>query len=266
MADKSNQLLLSALSRAVAETVGLPLHPVRGSVGLFPATAAGRQAAQRCLDEDYLQPDAAPATLPLTAGAASAATLPGKTATSRYVVTDKGLSFLLGQTSPRPVLEDFVRVLEAREAQAVELVGTSRKLRDELIAFRARAEQVLQRVCAPAAVRSPGDERRPAEPAAELAGAVLAALTTWQSTSSGAEDCSLPELYRRTADVLPPSSIGRFHDVLRGMHENGVLFLHPWTGPLHELPEPAYALMIGHMIAYYASIRCPVEAQSPRTG
>ncbi len=39
------------------------------------------------------------------------------------------------------------------------------------------------------------------------------------------------------------------------MHQAGRIYVHPWTGPLHELPEPAYALLVGHEIAYYASLR-----------
>ena len=38
-------------------------------------------------------------------------------------------------------------------------------------------------------------------------------------------------------------------------HDLGKIYLHPWTGPLYDIPEPPYALLIGHEIAYYASIR-----------
>lgn len=68
------------------------------------------------------------------------------------------------------------------------------------------------------------------------------------------QDCPLPELYRK----LEPGarlSIGHFHDCLRRLHEENQIYLHPWTGPLYALPEPAYALLVGHEIAYYASVR-----------
>ena len=56
MADKSSQLVLSALSRAVADPAGLPLLGGKAATGLFPASAAGKLAAQRCRDEGYLLP------------------------------------------------------------------------------------------------------------------------------------------------------------------------------------------------------------------
>ena len=50
-------------------------------------------------------------------------------------------------------------------------------------------------------------------------------------------------------------SVGLFHDALRQLHEDHQVYLHPWTGPLYALPEPAFALLVGHEVAYYASIR-----------
>ena len=70
-----------------------------------------------------------------------------------------------------------------------------------------------------------------------------------------AEDCPLPELYRRAKQASPGLTIGGFHDGLRGLCAEGRLYLHPWTGPLYALPEPPFALLIGHEIAYYASPR-----------
>ena len=55
VADKLTQLVLSALSRAAAEPCGLPLFQSKSAQGMFAPTAAGRQAAQRCQDEDYLR-------------------------------------------------------------------------------------------------------------------------------------------------------------------------------------------------------------------
>jgi hypothetical protein len=50
-------------------------------------------------------------------------------------------------------------------------------------------------------------------------------------------------------------TIGQFHDGLRRLHDGATIYLHPWTGPLYELPEPRFALLVGHEIAYYASSR-----------
>jgi hypothetical protein len=56
-------------------------------------------------------------------------------------------------------------------------------------------------------------------------------------------------LQSRHSDI----TIGQFHDGLRRMYDEGSIYLHPWTGPLYALPEPALSLMIGHEVAYYAS-------------
>jgi hypothetical protein len=61
-------------------------------------------------------------------------------------------------------------------------------------------------------------------------------------------------LYRRACQTHT-LSIGQFHDVLRRLHERDQVYLHPWTGPLYAMPEPQVALLVGHEIAYYASIR-----------
>ncbi len=55
MADKSTTMILGALGRAAASAEGAPLFVARGGAGLFPATPAGRQAAQRCKDEGWLR-------------------------------------------------------------------------------------------------------------------------------------------------------------------------------------------------------------------
>jgi hypothetical protein len=87
----------------------------------------------------------------------------------------------------------------------------------------------------------------------DLGPAILARLADWSGAAG--EDCPLPELYRALSILDAPPSIGEFHDCLRKLHADGTVYLHPWTGPLYALPEPAYALLAGHNIAYYASQR-----------
>ena len=103
-----------------------------------------------------------------------------------------------------------------------------------------------------------GTATLPAPPPAdtdELAGAVLTHLADWAASAGAGQDCPLPELYRALTPREPPPSIGAFHDCLRRLHADGRVYLHPWTGPLYTLPEPAYALLVGHNVAYYASTR-----------
>jgi hypothetical protein len=67
-------------------------------------------------------------------------------------------------------------------------------------------------------------------------------------------DCPLAELYHHVRTNHPGLTIGQFHDIVRRLHESRRLYLHPWTGPLYELPEPACALLVGHEVACYASL------------
>jgi hypothetical protein len=73
--------------------------------------------------------------------------------------------------------------------------------------------------------------------------------------AGASEDCPLPELFREARQSAPHLTIGRFHDGLRSLCDAGQIYLHPWTGPLYALPEPRYALLAGHEVAYYASQR-----------
>jgi hypothetical protein len=85
---------------------------------------------------------------------------------------------------------------------------------------------------------------------------VLTHLAGWQ-TRGRLQDCPLPELYCVARQAAPSLTIGRFHDGLRALHDRRQIDLQPWTGPLYEIPEPAVALLVGHAIAYYASLTTP---------
>ena len=251
MADKSSQMVLSALSQAVADPAGLPLHGGKTTPGLFPGTAVGKLAAQRCLDDGYLRSEEP------------------SSPKSRCSITEKGFSYLLDQVSPRQVMEDFVRVLEARQTQFDALLVAVRAAGAGLDALKANVEKVLAQVARaerPAGLTALFNTFRhdsalaacglaPQTPKPQTVDAlILAHLTEWAS-SSAAEDCPLPDLCRRCLKDVPDLSIGGFHDALRQLQSAERIYLHPWTGPLYDLPEPPFALLVGHEIAYYASLR-----------
>lgn len=273
MADKSNQLILMALSRAAAAADAVPLHASKNVVGLFPTNTAGKQAAQRCQEDGYLQLVPTEQAAPANGESGGAITLVKKKAASVLLctITDKGLAYLLSQVSPRHVLEDFVRALETRRTQADELLDVARQMQQGIEALKANVEKVLQHTSKVESSTERGgdagnlkalfagflndiDSSTSMPPASAtdttLHDAVLAELTRWQHAGAS-EDCPLPHLYRQ----ISPCTIGQFHDVLRQQHDQGKIYLHPWTGPLYDIPEPPYALLIGHEIAYYASIR-----------
>ena len=91
MADKSTQLILEALSRAAADPTGLPLFVGKNAPGLFAASAPAKQAAKRCMDDDYLR--------------VVRTEKRGKAVQEICTLTDKGLEYLLRQVSPRQVLQ-----------------------------------------------------------------------------------------------------------------------------------------------------------------
>lgn len=243
MADKSTQLVLEALSRAVADPAGLPLYAGKSAPGLFAPTAPARLAAQRCKDDGYLR--------------VVRSETRGKVVHEICSITEKGLAYLLDQASPKQVLEDLVRAVEARHTQLHELVSAARQSQASLEGFKAIAERVLAALRSSKAhsssVNGESDppERNGSEP---WTSALLSHLAKWQA-SGASEDCPLSELYRWVQALAPGLTVGQFHDGLRKLHQSDRIYLHPWTGPRHELPEPLYALLVGHEIAYYASLR-----------
>ncbi|HVS36751.1 MAG TPA: hypothetical protein VMS17_14415 [Gemmataceae bacterium] len=261
MADKSTTLILGALGRAAASADGAPLFAARGDAGLFPATAVGRQAAQRCKDEGWirvLSPECEAS--PASNGAGDTAVLvrkKRKTASEIGILTEKGLAWLLDQSSPRQVLEDFVRALEARQCQGAEMLTALKRMQAGFDALKAGVEKALGRLpgrgAAPSESLTDRFQHFHQQPVCDAPSVLLVRLTEWQ-TSGASEDCPLPELFRRS-QAAAPLTVGAFHDGLRRLHESGRIYLHPWTGPLHALPEPPFALLVGHEIAYYASLR-----------
>jgi hypothetical protein len=257
--DRTSQLLISALSRAATEPAGLPLHPASRVQGLFPSTMAGKQAAQRSVADGYLRPNTVAAPVSVTTVSEPGSARAMKPAAETFVLTDNGLSFLLSQTSPRPILEDFVRVLEARHTQASTLLTIARQMLGELSAFRTMAERVLERIREPGYVWPPVESEDVAAPCPDYEALVLNLLVQHRKSTGSGEDCPLPELFRMAREAAPTLTVGGFHDTLRQLSDASRIYLHPWTGPLYDLPEPAYALLVGHVVAYYASIRVNAE-------
>jgi hypothetical protein len=277
VADKFTQLMTEALSRAAADPGGVPLYAGKTEPGLFPTTGAAKPAAQRCLDEGYLQ--------------IIRTETRGKQTVEICRITDAGLQFLLERHSPREVLEDFVRVLEARQDQVDTLLHTARHMAEGICGLRDTVAAILPRMVE-ARVPIPGSlsavqpphaqnghspatglprgaysevppvtgspvytPRRVKTPQEELAGAILTHLFDWAASAGAGQDCPLPELYRALSPREQPPTIGEFHDCLRQLHARRQVYLHPWTGPLYTMPEPTLALLVGHEVAYYASAR-----------
>lgn len=237
MADKSNQLILEALHRAASEPAGVPLFTTKKSPGLFPGGAGAKPAADQCRQLGLLRPAAAHRS--------------NGTAVDAYAITDKGLDYLLSQLSPKQVLEELASQFERRQAQVQELAATARTWLEEMGALRDVVERTLQDL--PGHDQQATGARQSSLQEAWLVES-LSFLRAWQAGQASG-DCPLPDLFRRAQAGLPTLTIGLFHDGLRRLHEQQQIYLHPWTGPLYEIPDPACALLVGHEIAYYASAR-----------
>jgi hypothetical protein len=232
LADKSSELVLDALSRAAADPTGVPLFHQKTSPGLFAGTAIARQAAQRCKEQDLLR---VVRTVPR-----------GKAVQEVVTITPKGLDYLLTEAKPRQVLNELIHALEGRHNQVAEWITAARQTQQSLDAMRNLVASTLQRL---------DNHRLPplhqnGSAHADVATTIMGHLEQW-SANNTAEDYPLPQLYRQLKGV----TIGQFHDLLRRLHAEQRIYLHPWTGPLCDLPEPPLALMVGHEIAYYASPR-----------
>jgi hypothetical protein len=274
VADKSQQLIQSALTQAMSTPGGTPLFGTRTAPGLFANNAAGKTALERCRKEGWLRVFVSYEDTP--------AEKPSRRKTNANkemgAITEEGLAYLLREVSPKQILEDLLRFLEARQAQSEEWSRLTRKMHEEIGELRGHVEKVLghlQRTL-PAGSTGPlsalfqqfvnqAPPRDATSPTVKQNGQhqerIAQLLQKWQGTSAW-EDCPLPELYNGLRETSPSLTIGEFHDLLREMQEGGRIYLHPWTGPLYEIPEPRYALLIGHEIAYYTSLRVQEPARS----
>jgi hypothetical protein len=247
LADKSTQFILDALARAAAEPAGVALFGNKAEPGLFPVTAIARTAADRAKADGLLQVVDRDSN--------------GRTKHEYCSLTEKGREFFTRQANPRQVLEDFVRVLEDRQAAVGELATSVQGMANQLQSLRTIVEQMVPRL-----TNHPGTNGAsmngvlaPPRPAVSAASDSLVAdvrerLAEWHAAAGASQDCPLPDLYRKLQSN-GRASVGQFHDALRQLHDDHQVYLHPWTGPLYALPEPAFALLVGHEVAYYASIR-----------
>lgn len=233
MAEKLPSLVLDALSRAAAEPGGLPLLGNRTAAGLFTTNAAGKQAAQHAKDAGLIR--------------VLRVENKGKSAQEICTLTDKGLAVLLEEANPRLVVEALAKALDSRQHQVESLLESARASQEHLHTLRLVAEKALQQLTQP---RQPLPAEQNGTAPSDAQAAIVEHLKRRHATGA-LDDCPLPELVRQVRGL----SIGKFHDVLRGLYAEHKIYLHPWTGPLYELPEPACALLVGHEVAYYASLR-----------
>jgi len=256
MPDKSQQLIVDALNRAVAAGSGISLFGGRTGAGLFASTGPGKKAAQQCKELGYLQ--------------VLRSETKGKTTSEICAISERGLAFLLAEQNPKQVLEALILALHDQRLQVDQIASALQTNQENLQTLKATAERVLLQFQQPSSYTPPspiplssgGREGRSdghtangnGNGKASCASDVLERLTHWHNAGA-LGDCPIPHLHRGVVDKHPHITVGQFHDVLRQLNESQKIYLHPWTGPLYEIPEPRLALMVGHEIAWYVSLR-----------
>ncbi|MCS7166235.1 MAG: hypothetical protein RMI91_01815 [Gemmatales bacterium] len=229
-------LVLVALRRGLTASEGLPLFASGRQPGLFPRHRVGKQAAEFCLQRGWLE----------VVGEATALAK----GQERYWPSEAGVRWLVEQGCARLVLEALSRQIGECERHWQTWAEQIGQVQRQLEQLRRRVETALA-VLAP---EQQQPERFPIWQAEVWQHTLLRCLRHWQDTHPQ-EDCPLPELFRQVQARHPYLTVGAFQDGLRRGHAQGRILLHPWAGPIHEIPEPEFALLIGHALVYYASLR-----------
>jgi hypothetical protein len=197
---------------------------------MFPASASGREAAMLAQQLGFVRP--------LTDQ------MNGKQTARLWTISEPGRAHWLKQSDPRQAVRALADAIEACRHELAELGTRAVGCRDYLSRLSIAVENSFSNSKNPAQAAAKTSDAEPAN-------AILDCLRAWRDSG----DCPLPALFEKVKVGCPDMSLGAFHDALRRLRDHAVIHLHPWTGPLYELPDPSVALLAGHEIAYYASVR-----------
>lgn len=194
-------------------------------VVLFPATQVGKEAGSYVVEHGLLESSEVAGACPH--------------------LTEKGWAWLREQGAP--VLNDFLRQLEQWKEQDRLILAKVKENITRLDQMSAALRKFL-------GVDQSSLGEKIETNTGNIEDLILSILAEGHS-GKGGTDVPLPELFRALqAKSSPGVTPGQFHDTLRRMHGTGKLLLHPWTGTMYGIPEPALAFLSGHEVAYYASL------------
>jgi len=217
-------IILHALSFALESAGVCSLFNKKGVQGLFPLSASGKLAAKYCFEMRLLKV-VEQSTKPFT---------------EMVKITRLGIRAVLEGIKIDRLLENAATIIESPTEKSVI------NLANDDMAFYQSLEKVAGSIALKLGAPLSEEFSSPAKQ-------IFILLKEW-SDSGRAGDCQLYYLYQHLSPLCPGITPGAFHDALRNLRQKKLIELHPWTGPLYEIPKPELALMAGHEIACYASL------------
>jgi hypothetical protein len=249
MADKLEDILIAALTQALAEPGEQRLYRSGKLAGLFAGrTGVNAEAAAQALRDGLLE--------------IVRTETKGKTNIEWVKPTPRGVAYLHDNSSPIRVLQELQGLLQAnREGMPAWLAQVQDYLKElgarlgeetqrwtqRLDALSQRVEEALRRVNASMPHLSDGM-------ATSLPWGLDALTYLFRRQAGGATtDCPLPELFKAVSQQHANLTVKEFHDGLRRLHDRGAVRLLPFAQPANELPEPEFALVDGASVYYYVA-------------
>lgn len=242
--DRSHELLIAALARALAQPGEHRLYKAGKLDGLFPGRAGSSgDAAVRAVGEGLLE--------------RARVEVKGRTEIEWVRITPAGVEHLHRHRSPVQALHDLRDVLRANR-QAVplwleEMRGAMREMEARLTADAAAWVERLAGI-----ERQAAEALRRLEAAAPLLPEEVARQWPWaidalnyldRRRAGGAEDdCPLPELFAAVAAHHPGLSVEAFQDGMRQLNRRRAVLLRP----ADEMDRPEFALLDGDCVYYLA--------------
>ena len=256
---------IQTLSKALVDPRPLPLLGTNAKPGIFIGSSVAVKAAAKLSEESgWVEP-----TGELQGTGARAKNL--------FRITQVGINFTLQNSETLTLLRELLGVSDAQREVLRTMRGQLEDAGKSLIAQNDLVGRLLKRESPPATTVVPQTAAPPSATSDSGTPAGTQATQQPQPTTQARpqdlkwptravefvrdyrlrnpqQSCPLPELYRHIAQTHP-ISIGQFHDGLRQLVREQQLALQPYTGPMYQLKDEQYALLLGQEIKFYADLK-----------
>lgn len=249
---------VEALSRSLVDPTPRPLMGTKARPGIFLGSSqAVKAAAALSVENGWVAPTGEKQGK-------------GKTAKDLYRITPTGIEYALQHSEALTLLRELLGASDALREALRSIQGRLDEASQGLDAQNGVLAQLRERVSppdlsavleavapvsapAPAVHGAPNPRQVDSPDDATYLAATVDFLRDYRRRNPH-QRCPLPELYRHVSQSTP-ISLGRFHDGLRQLVRDGRIALHPYTGPMYQLKDEQYALLLGQEIKFYADIK-----------